>query len=280
MVRKRHGAGGSEPEGDFPEAAGKIELPEFGMADDILAALEAQVAAREAAQAAHAAEKAELAERAPDPALPPARPERPAPSSPTSPSAALSGPERVYAFVDRLQSRSRPEPEEPREEPEIWVSFELAGEVYALPVGRVEEVLRIGTITRVPHAPAPVRGITNLRGRVLAVVDLRVRLGLPPIAPGPQSRILVVSSRERSIGLLVDSARQVVRILPSAVQAPPADVLTEHSDFLVGVFHLPEALVILLDVDQVLWIPDSMMPGSAHLEEGPSDNGPIAGSLP
>lgn len=274
-MRKRHGAGGDPPR----EIPGKIELPEYGMAEDILAALEAQVAAREAAQAA-------LPERAPEPELPLTleRPEKPAmptalAASPASP-ASLSGPERVYAFVDRLQSRSRPEPEEPREEPEIWVSFELAGEIYALPVGRVEEVLRISTITRVPHAPAPIRGITNLRGRVLAVVDLRVRLGLPPVAPGPLSRILVVSSRDRSIGLLVDSARQVVRVLPSAVQAPPADVLTAHSDFLVGVFHLPEDLVILLDVDQVLWIPDNLMPGREKLEEGPLENGPTAGSLP
>jgi purine-binding chemotaxis protein CheW len=267
---------GAGPERDRSrEASGKIELPEFGMAEDILAALEAQVAAREAAQSV-------LAERLPEPAPLPAleRPERPAAASPASAATSMSGPERVYAFVDRLQSRSRPAPEEPREEPEIWVSFELAGEIYALPVGRVEEVLRISTITRVPHAPAPVRGITNLRGRVLAVVDLRVRLGLPPVAPGPLSRILVVSSRDRSIGLLVDSARQVVRVLPSAVQAPPADVLTAHSDFLLGVFHLAEELVILLDVDQVLWIPDSMMPGHAKPDEGTLENPPIAGSLP
>lgn len=272
MVRKRHG-GGSGPGKD----PGKIELPEFGMAEDILAALEAQVAM---AAGSAAAEAALPAERAPEPALPPERLDPPAPSASPPPPASLSGPERVYAFVDRLQSRSRPEPEEPREEPEIWVSFELSGEIYALPVGRVEEVLRISSITRVPHAPAPIRGITNLRGRVLAVVDLRVRLGLPPVETGPQSRILVVSSRERSIGLLVDAARQVVRVLPSAVQAPPADVLTAHSDFLLGVFHLPEDLVILLDVDQVLWIPDSLMPGGPKPEGGTLENGPIAGSLP
>lgn len=267
MLRKRPGTGGPEPSaGD----EGKIELPEFGLAEDILAALEAQVAAREAAAAAGPA-----AETVPEPA-PPVQESPPRPAPAASP---LAGPERVYAFIDRLQNRSGAEPEAPREEPEIWVSFELAGEVYALPVTRVEEVLRIGAITRVPHAPAPVRGITNLRGRVLAVVDLRVRLGLPPVEPGPQSRILVVSSRDRSIGLLVDAARQVVRILPSAVQAAPADVLTEQSDFLIGVYHHAEELVILLDVDQVLWIPDSLMPHHPALEES-LDNGSTPRSLP
>jgi purine-binding chemotaxis protein CheW len=106
----------------------------------------------------------------------------------------------------------------------------------------------------VPHAPAPVRGITNMRGRVLAVVDLRVRLGLPPVAIDSQSRILVVSSRERSIGLLADAARQVVKILPSGVQPPPADVVTPRSAFITGVFRAGETLVILLDIDRVLLI--------------------------
>ncbi|HEX2224531.1 MAG TPA: chemotaxis protein CheW [Thermoanaerobaculia bacterium] len=277
MLRKRPGTGGPEPGREPAGDAGKIELPEFGLAEDILAALEAQVAAREAAAAAPPVDPADIAAAPADEAAPafPVEESSPWPSPAASP---LAGPERVYAFVDRLQNRSGAEPEVPREEPEIWVSFELAGETYALPVTRVEEVLRIGAITRVPHAPAPIRGITNLRGRVLAVVDLRVRLGLPPAEPGPQSRILVVSSRDRSIGLLVDAARQVVRILPSAVQAAPSDVLTEQSDFLTGVYHHAEELVILLDVDQVLWIPDSLMPPRPSLEGSP-ENGPTPGSL-
>lgn len=248
MKRKRDAggpAGPGEPAGEPGEPGEDFALPEFGMAEDILAELEAQVAAREARQGLAGEEPAPVERTEPVP------PVAPAVASPDSPG-------RVYAFVDRLQSQLKPAAPEPREEPEIWVSFELTGEIYALPVTRVQEVLRISNITRVPHAPAPIRGITNLRGRVLAVVDLRVRLGLAPAPLEPQNRIVVVSSRERSIGLLVDSARQVVRVLPSAVQAPPADILTEHSDFLVGVYHLGESLIILLDVDQVLWISDGL----------------------
>lgn len=248
MRKKRNE--GPDPGSGNEAGEARFELPEFGLAEDILAALEAQVEAQEAARAAE-----------PEPAAPVLPPSPPTPAPPPiapPPASSLSGPERVYAFVDRMQSRSRPEPEEPREDPETWVTFELAGEVFALPVLRVEEVLRIAAITRVPHAPAPIRGITNLRGRVLAVVDLRVRLGLAPAPLEPQSRIVVVASRDRSIGLLVDAARQVIRLLPSAVQPPPADVMTAHSDFLVGVYHLGEDLVILLDVDRVLWIPESL----------------------
>lgn len=201
---------------------GSFELPDSGLAEDILAAFEA----------------------AEEPSVP----------IPVSP----AGPERLYAFVDRLARRGAQEAEEAREEPETWVSFEIAGEIYALPVDRVQEVLRVTGITRVPHAPAPIRGITNLRGRVLAVVDLRVRLGLRAAELAPQSRIVVVTSRDRSIGLLVDAARQVVKLLPSGVQPPPPDVMTERSDFIRGVYHTEEILLVLLDVDRVLWIHEGL----------------------
>ncbi len=177
------------------------------------------------------------------------------------PAAAFAGRESIYAFVDSLDSRAAREAK-PEERPESWVTFSLSGEIYALPVTHVQEILRIANITRVPHAPGPVRGITNLRGRVLAVVDLRVRLGLAAGEIGPDSRILVADARGRSIGLLVDAARQVLKILPSAIQPPPADVLTERSDFIRGVHHLDRDLVILLDVERVLLVEDGRAPAS------------------
>jgi purine-binding chemotaxis protein CheW len=164
-------------------------------------------------------------------------------------------PERVYSFADSLDGRNQ-EAEAPREQPVSWVVFELAGERYGLPVAAVEEILRVGTITRVPHAPSPVRGITNRRGRVLAVVDLRVRLGLPPIAIDVHSRILVADSRRRTLGLLVDAALQVVKLLPSTLEAPPADVMTERSAYILGVYQQAEQMIIALDLERVLLIHD------------------------
>jgi purine-binding chemotaxis protein CheW len=173
-----------------------------------------------------------------------------------------AGRDRVYSFADALARRGR-EVEEPREHPESWVLFALAGETYGLPVSAVQEILRAGTITRVPHAPAPVRGITHLRGRVLAVVDLRVRLGLPPALVDGKSRILVVDSRQRVLGLLVDAAQQVVKLLPSAFVPPPVDVMTERSHYLRGVVHLERQLIIALDLDRVLLIQDEdLAPGA------------------
>lgn len=171
-----------------------------------------------------------------------------------------AGPERLYELADRLADRRSDQPEAPREEPEIWVTVEVAGEVYALPVASVEEVLRVSGITRLPYAPAAVRGITQQRGRVLTVVDLRVRLGFEPAPLDPRSRICVVSSRGRSLGLLVDAARQVVKLLPSGKQPPPSEVMTGRSGFILGVYRLEDALAILLDVDRVLLLDEGEGP--------------------
>jgi purine-binding chemotaxis protein CheW len=99
-----------------------------------------------------------------------------------------------------------------------------------------------------------VRGITQQRGRILTVVDLRVRLGYAPAPIGARSRICVVSSRGRSIGLLVDAARHVVKLLPSGKQPPPDDDATsERSAFILGVYPLNgDERAMLLDVDRVL----------------------------
>ena len=230
MSRKRQEGGRPAQGGEAP----RLTLPESGLAAEILAHYDGT---------------------ANSPAMSDTEPAAAGSPPSSSFSGAFAGREGIYSFVDSLERRSG-EAAAAVEKPESWVTFALAGEIYALPVTHVQEILRITTITRVPHAPHPVRGITNLRGRVLAVVDLRVRLGIAPGEVGPESRILVADARGRSIGLLVDAARQVLKILPSAVQPPPSDVLSERTDFLRGVYHLDRDLVILLDVERVLLVED------------------------
>jgi purine-binding chemotaxis protein CheW len=186
-----------------------------------------------------------------------------------TPERVLSGPERLYALADRMAAKSAAEQEAPREQPETWVAVEVAGDIYALPVAKVEEVLRVSDITRLPDAPAPVRGITQQRGRILTVVDLRVRLGYDPAPLDSRSRVCVVSSRGRSIGLLVDAARHVVKLLPSGKQPPPADGMSERSAFILGVYHLEETPAILLDVDRVMLLDDDGDQSPQGGEEAP-----------
>jgi purine-binding chemotaxis protein CheW len=158
----------------------------------------------------------------------------------------------IYAFADRLTSEQVRDTKMTREQIETWVTFSLGGEDFGLPVTHVQEILRVTGITRVPHAPPAVRGVTNMRGRVLPVVDLRARLGLETRETDLHSRVLVVSSHGRLLGLLVDSVQQVLRLDRTRVEPPPPDVMTQQSDYILGVYHLDESLVILLDVDRAL----------------------------
>jgi purine-binding chemotaxis protein CheW len=170
-----------------------------------------------------------------------------------------AGPDRIFEFAEELKrsETSRLGPEKPEEQLDTWVTFLLEKEVFGLPVTHVQDILRVATITRIPHAPHPVRGVTNMRGRVLPVVDLRVRLGMIPKEVDAVSRILVVESRGHLLGLLVDAVQQVVRLVRSAIQPPPPDVMTAQSDYILGVNHLQETLVILLDLDRLLQIQES-----------------------
>lgn len=215
-----------------------FRLPESGLAEEILAAYGASQAPASA---------------------PAAPPEPPLPA----------GPERLYALADRLANATRRAVEAAPEAPETWVTVGIGAELYAVPVESVEEVLRVTAITRLPYAPHAVRGVTHHRGRVLTVLDLRVRLGQTEIEITPQSRIAVVASRGRSIGLLVDSAYQVVKVLPSAVQAPPGDVMTERSHFIVGVVRSDLGLLILLDVDRVLLLDPEDAGDDARADRAP-----------
>lgn len=175
----------------------------------------------------------------------------------------LTARDRVFAFADEVNSkvtgvtgvtegRKGEGAEGRKSEWQTWVTFTLAGESYAFPVAAVQEILRVGTITRVPDAPHPVRGILNLRGRVVPVVDLRVRLGLQPGEANGSSRVLIATARGRLIGLLVDSVEQVVRLDAAAFEPPPPDVLTENSNYLRAVCQHGAGLLILLDMDRVL----------------------------
>ncbi len=165
-----------------------------------------------------------------------------------------SGTEDIYAFAENLNREQEDKADEDASKGplETWVTFSTESETYALPVSQVQEILRVGTITRVPQAPASVRGITNVRGRVIPVVDFRVRLGLDPVEINGECRILVIESKTSLIGFLVESVQQVIRLRRSEMQEAPADIITEQSDFYLGVVQQDDRLLIILDPDRVI----------------------------
>lgn len=160
--------------------------------------------------------------------------------------------EPLLRFADAMAERTAADAV-PAPGPELHLlTFRLDREEFGIPVTQVREVIRVGEITRVPQAPAHVRGVANLRGRILAVVELRSRMGLPPAELTPRSRIVVVEARGRVLGMLVDAVTQVTKIPQATVAPAPEEVVSTQVDYLTGVARWQSRLVILLDLDKVL----------------------------
>jgi purine-binding chemotaxis protein CheW len=132
------------------------------------------------------------------------------------------------------------------------VVLELAGEVYGVEIGSVQEIICLQPITRVPNCPPFFEGVTNLRGRVIPVLDLRQRFGLATAEPSRRSRIVVAELGEHTVGLIVDSVSEVLRVGAEAVEPPSALVTSADSAYLRGVAKLDERLVLLLDLAHIL----------------------------
>jgi len=131
------------------------------------------------------------------------------------------------------------------------VSFNL-GEEYGVPIGQVQEIIRIGNITVVPNAPAYMEGVINLRGRVLPVLNLRRKLSLPANGTTKKSRILVIEIKGKLLGTLVDAVSHVLKVPSNSIEEPPEDILDKETDYITGVCKLPKELVILLDLEKLL----------------------------
>ena len=132
------------------------------------------------------------------------------------------------------------------------VVLDLGGEAYGVEIGRVEEIIRMQAITRIPNGPDFIEGVTNLRGRVIPVLDLRKRFGLPSTAPTRRSRIVVGELGEHTVGLVVDGVSEVLLVSAAAVEPPSTLVTSADSAFLRGVAKLDERLILLLDLSRIL----------------------------
>jgi purine-binding chemotaxis protein CheW len=142
------------------------------------------------------------------------------------------------------------------------VVFELANEHYGVDIAAVESIIKMQPITVVPHAPAFVEGVTNLRGKVLPVIDLHKRFGLAEDGAAKDQRIVVVSVGNSEVGMVVDGVSEVLRIPGEAIEPPPPMVTTVDSTFITGIAKMPERLVILLDLNEVLTIGEKAELGS------------------
>ena len=132
------------------------------------------------------------------------------------------------------------------------VVFELANENFGVDISAVESIIKMQAITVVPQAPEFVKGVINLRGKVLPVIDLSTRFGLPTTEDTKASRIVVVSMEGKEVGMVVDGVSEVITTSDEAIEPVPAMVSSVNSTFLVGIVKIDERLVILLDLGKVL----------------------------
>jgi purine-binding chemotaxis protein CheW len=134
-----------------------------------------------------------------------------------------------------------------------FVTFQLDGDPYALPIERVREIVRLRPITPVPRVPTAVRGVISLRGEVVEVLDLRLRLGLEPREASRTSRIVVLHAEDGSVaGLLVDSVRDVLRIPEDQIRSASGG----ENDAVAALLVRGDEFVSLLDLDRVLELGD------------------------
>jgi purine-binding chemotaxis protein CheW len=238
-------ASGAEPvfvgEPPAPEAApaagaaragGKVELPASGLAEDILRQLEAESAGRPVPEAA-------------------------APGRIDLPASGLAedvlvreeaaGAHSLSFFAAPVQDHRAA-----AEATEHLATFFLDREEYGVDVRQVQEIRRTTEITSVPRAPEFIRGVINLRGRILPVLDLKRKLGLGEVEAGRATRIVVVRVKERLLGLLVDGASQVLRVEVSRIEPPPEEVVEKAGDYIRGVAKLDDRLIILVDLERLL----------------------------
>lgn len=131
------------------------------------------------------------------------------------------------------------------------VTFNLDREEYGVDISSVHEIIRVGQITAVPNAPFFVQGVINLRGRVLPVINLRKKLFLPDEAFTKNSRIMVVESGGRVLGLLVDGVSQVRKIPVSSVDPPPGEVEQSRA-FVLGIGKVDSRLIMIVDIEKVI----------------------------
>ena len=202
------------PRSEPPAPGPRIELPPSGLAADILAREEA---------------------RQVEPVAPPA----------SAPAAAAAHSLSFFAVPVQEERAAA-------EAMEHLATFSLDREEYGIEVRLVQEIRRVAEITVVPRAPEFIRGVINLRGRILPVVDLKKKLGLGEVGIDKESRIVVVRLKERLLGLLVDGASQVLKVPVSRIEPPPEEVVDKGGDAVRGVAKLEARLVILLDLEKVL----------------------------
>ena len=188
----------------------------------------------------------------------------------------------MSALVQTQQPRAvaTPQVAQPSLEPAQYLTFMLAGEVFAIGILSIKEIIEYHSLTEVPMMPASVRGVINLRGAVVPVMDLLARFGRPSSATTKRSCIVIVelqtADQHQLIGVMVDAVNEVLDIAPGDIEPPPAFGARIRTDFVQGMGKVKGKFVILLDVNHVLSLDD--IGAAERAVEMPWVSAPAAGA--
>lgn len=133
-----------------------------------------------------------------------------------------------------------------------YVVFKLENEEYGIDILKVKEIKEMLRITRVPKAPSFVRGVVNLRGEVIPVIDLRKKFNLQQKEDKLSTRIVIVAVDEITVGLIIDTSSEVLEIGKELIEEPPAAIASIDHSYIYGIGKVGERLIILLDVSKII----------------------------
>jgi purine-binding chemotaxis protein CheW len=138
------------------------------------------------------------------------------------------------------------------DEEEQLVVFLLAGEAYGISIQMVESIIKKQAITKVPHVDKYILGVTNLRGTVVPVVDLRLRFSIPEQETTKDTRIIVLNTESGKNGILVDEVMEVMRLPKSAIAPPPMIATSINTSYIQGIARTDDKLIIMLEMNTIL----------------------------
>ena len=137
------------------------------------------------------------------------------------------------------------------------VSFHVVDEEFGVDILKVQEIIRTVQITQVPNSPDYIDGVINLRGRIIPIVDLRRKLGYDKKISDHNTRIIVVDLKAKTIGFVVDSVSEVLRIPKNITENPPELIACVNTRYITSVAKLEDRLIMLLDLDKILSVEET-----------------------
>ena len=135
-----------------------------------------------------------------------------------------------------------------------YVTAMIGNQLFGLPIARVQDVFMLDKMTRVPLTSPDIAGILNLRGRIVTVIDMRCRLGVPQREKEPRQLAIGIEARGESYGLLIDNIGEVLKLPENAREVNPVNLDARLAQVSSGIYRLEAQLLVILDVDRVLQV--------------------------